>query len=420
MERLADVYFDKIHPVYGFVDKDTLKHKVSTRWDETSAPERYDAVLLGVAALGSLFSGESVRDQERELAQTAGNMLEPASTSARPVYYDAVAWLLRTIYLRVTSPPHAAWMASGITMQLIEATGAHQDPDSSSSISPDTCDKITGKEFQRRLFWVATVLNSWISNECGRSRVVLQAASCNEPHSHHGNLTSDMVKLYRISELLEPNNQDEVSGLTGGLSEVENLELTHDALILSQANLAFAMYRRLRASGSHLPNEALGRIIRMGNTGLDAAVRMAEDRCPWWHVANVPFQFVCVLVAMETNESLSHLGRALQALRTIAQRFGTKTIQAALQTAESLIRMSKKQKERQVSMLETALGQQDGLSEPTVQASREPTVLSASGELPPAQNDDVLNWGWDDFLNVDIPVFGDLGFIDHGNAGHFD
>ncbi|CAG8887139.1 unnamed protein product [Penicillium egyptiacum] len=77
--------------------------------------------------------------------------------------------------------------------------------------------------------------------------------------------------------------------------------------------------------------------MRLGNHGLDAAMRLAEGHCPWWHVANLPFQFICVLLAIDTRESLSHIGPALRSFRSVTRLYNTPSIHTALETIESLV-----------------------------------------------------------------------------------
>ncbi|OQE31157.1 hypothetical protein PENFLA_c002G10120 [Penicillium flavigenum] len=133
----------------------------------------------------------------------------------------------------------------------------------------------------------------------------------------------DLISLYQISEWLEPDHDNNASVFQEALTRVEGLTLSHDALILSQSNLALTIYRRLRLLSVNISNDVLVRIVRLGNHGLDAALRLAEDHSPWWHVANLPFQFICILLAIDTRESLSHIGPALCSFRAITRLYNT-------------------------------------------------------------------------------------------------
>lgn len=124
MKRLAKVYFEKVHPLYSFVDRVAFIQQVEQTWNDVgSAP--HDAVLCGVAALGSLFSRTHVCDHEADIVRCAKNNLEMTSFLRLPSLDHVAAWILRTLYLRMAVGPHAGWMASCITMHIVEAAEAH-------------------------------------------------------------------------------------------------------------------------------------------------------------------------------------------------------------------------------------------------------------------------------------------------------
>lgn len=161
--------------------------------------------------------------------------------------------------------------------------------------------------------------------------------SCKLPLPRRGDFTTDLISLYQISEWLDPDRDNKAFVSEEALTRVEGLTLTHDALILSQSNLTLTIYRRLRILPVNISNDVLARVMRFENHGLNAAIRLAEDRCPWWHVANLPFQFICILLAIDTKESLSHIGPALCSFRAITRLYNTPTTHTALETIESLV-----------------------------------------------------------------------------------
>lgn len=416
MNALADVFFEKIHPLYAFLDPDTVRRKITDRWRDPDTADSYDTVLCTAAALGSLYCGNVGHPHELDLIQLARKMLETTSTMKKPLLHHVAAWLLQTIYLRSNNSPHASWMASCMTMHIMEATGSHQDPSLMSVVYTDTADTSVSEESQRRLFWVATILNAWISYEYGRSRVIIQGVSCKPPSSREGDLTADLIRLYQISQLLDPGQVNTAPDLEDSLARVESLEFAHDALVLSQSNLALTIYRRLRLASSNIPNESLERIIRLGRRGLEAAVQQARELCPWWHVVNVPFQFVCILLAIDTGESLSHVGHAMRSLKIICEHFNTPTIQRAMETAELLVRLAQRRKKRDTELLNNGLqGPETPVSCPD-QAS--PTSSSSFAVNPGNEGaelaffgnfiaPDGLEWDWDAFLGAEIPVLDD-------------
>lgn len=409
MEDLTDHYLNKIHPVYAILDPSNLKHKILIRWQAADLIDSYDPVLCLVAALGSLYSGHQGHPKEEALVQCSREMLEATCISNKPLLHHATAWLLRTIYLRSTNCPHASWMASCSTMHMIEATGAHQDPALVSLVYADTADVVVDEESQRRLFWVATVLNAWISYEYGRSRVILRGVSCKPPLPRPSDFTSELITIYHISNLLDPDQTNTAADLADALARVDDLTVSHDALTLSKSNLALTIYRRLRVACPTISTEILNRVIRLGNEGLDAAVRMAKQRCPWWHVANIPFQFLCILLAMDTRESLSQVSPALRSFRTITSYFNTPTLHTAVDTIKLLVRLSQSKKERDLTLLRESMLDDDSgqcVQGPTSsQAVNDGSWLGTTSESTLLDN---FNWDWNAILDTNIPLFDDV------------
>ena len=403
MQDLASHYLKRVHPVYGVLDSEDLQQKINARWHNPASVVGYDAVFCGVAALGSLYSGGKEHPKECVMAQAAKEKLESTKFSKKTLLHDATAWILRTIYLRTTNCPHASWMASCSTMHIIEAIGAHQDPELVSLVYSDTADIGFNEERQRRLFWVATVLNSWISYEYGRSRVIPRGVSCKIPLPRQDDFTTELISLYQISEQLDPDRDNKALDFEEALSRIEGLILSHDALVLSQSNLALTIYRRLRIASLNISNNVLARIMQFGNRGLDAAVRLAEDRCPWWHVANLPFQFVCILLAIDTKESLSHIGPALRSFRTITRHYNTPTIRTALETVESLVCLFQAKKEQDSVILRESL--QEGDKRPIDQGSATPQGLDITSWLGGTENlalPDTFDWDWNALLDTQV------------------
>lgn len=409
MSVLVGHYLERIHPVYAVLNLDILEKKVALRWDDSITFDNYDPVLYGVAALGSLYSGDKGHRNEEALVHCAKEILEASCTMNKPLIHHATAWVLRTLYLRSTSGPHTSWMASCSAMHIIEAAGAHQDPGMVSLVYSDTADVGIDKESQRRLFWVATVLNTWISYEYGRSRVILRGISCKPPVPRAGDLTAELVSLFQISEQLDPDQKNRISDLEDVLYHVGGLTLTHDALVLSQANLAFTIYRRLRVAASSISNDVINCIIRLGSEGTAAAVRMSEKRSPWWHVANVPFQFLCILLAIDSKESLSHVSHAMRSFKTVGVHFSTPTVQVAIETVDSLIKLLQRKKEREITLLKDSTQDQDlGLFERNISSTEEYRSPWQGGFIDENITENI-DWDWNAFFDAEISLFDDRG-----------
>lgn len=76
LTQLAQIYFSKVDPCYGFIDKQLFFRRLNARWQSSGRNNMYDAVLAGVAALGLLFSERTVKVMELHLVESARSILE--------------------------------------------------------------------------------------------------------------------------------------------------------------------------------------------------------------------------------------------------------------------------------------------------------------------------------------------------------
>ncbi|KAK3625643.1 hypothetical protein LTR56_015412 [Elasticomyces elasticus] len=241
MLRLINVYFEKVDHCYGFIDADLLRQSVSDTWDTPHEPGAKDAVLCGVGALAYLFSGAEDIAIETSLVLLAKHLLDP-STADTPSWYSATAWLLRTIYLRLTAKPEEAWLASCSTLHIIDASGVVHANSSTDVFVPGLrrIDVHTG----RRIFGVAQHLNIWMSYDLGRSRVRLPEIDNAPTSTHSDGYTTELLELLPYSQDLDPTKEISAVNLATVLEEI--LGRTHtqppsvlamqlDAVHISQA-----------------------------------------------------------------------------------------------------------------------------------------------------------------------------------------
>ncbi|KAL4935897.1 hypothetical protein BDV06DRAFT_117501 [Aspergillus oleicola] len=376
MRSLAGIFFEKVDPCYPFIDRDTLLRQISRRWLPSSSEALgygpYDAVLCGVAAFGYLFSRRQASTIELQLVESARMILEQGLQSEPLSPLETVTgWVLRVAYLRMTTTAHAAWMASCSLMHLIEATGMHIEPtsntalDRASTSSSGSCNP----ETRRRLFAMARHLNVWISFELGRSRVVLQGATSLPPSQHpvpptatNGPSSSpppgtktDIYNLLPISESLDPNEAQDISTLEIALSDVLTINPTNAPLTLVQCNLTLCIYRRLRSLNSTISSELLDLILSLSSKGLTAASELVSQNSPWHQVANVPFQVIVTLLAIDNRSSLGMLGRAMRVLGEVAQTYDTETMREAYTTAYLMVAMHQRRKEEDLRVIKDVL-----------------------------------------------------------------
>jgi hypothetical protein len=385
MVAMARLFFANAHPLYGILDVEWFMKQVMLRYSSQKPVQCPDHLMAGVAALGTLFGDNSLDSVLPALIDSAKLSLESTSTMQPATIYDVQSWILRTIYLRATGHPHACWMASSITMHLIESCGLQQEKDATSSVMyPPTNDHMNDLEIRRRTFWIARLLNTWVSFEYGRNRVALRGITSKLPAHREGDFTREYIDLYSISCCLDPDNADKPTQWEEFLRQLEQYDAPHDCMELSRANLGLCAYRRLRLGNPNLASDTINRIVAIGLGGLQAARNQANQGMPWWHVANVPFQCICVFLAIDTRESLTHIGTAMRTLEMVVKRFDTVAMKEALKTARFLVRLSKKKKDEDSEVLEKSLKRDITTSDPKPEAFKS-LQPKAKNNAPPPQ-----------------------------------
>ncbi|KAF2719970.1 hypothetical protein K431DRAFT_271773 [Polychaeton citri CBS 116435] len=410
MQAMAQLFFTHVHPLYGFLDREWTLRQLTLRWSNPSSTNIPDHLLCGIAAMGSLFADGSLNLMVPRLVDAAKIALEGASTMVPPSLQDISSWLLRVLFLRSTDHPHACWMATCTTMHLVESIGLQQE-NSNLVVYPPHEDHAHDPDVRRRVFWVARMLNSWVSFEYGRTRVSLRGVTCKLPAAKPDDYTTDFIDLYGLSCVLEPDRNSPPGQWDDLLRQVESYEARHDAVQLSRANIALTTFRRLRIANPNIPLDTLNRIISILLNGLEAAKNLASKGMPWWHVANIPFQATCVFLAMDSRESIAHIATALKVLEYVVYRFKTPALKDALKTARFLIRLSKKRKEEDTELLSQSL-----LKEPSgfdiTRMNGSPPRMIPEGPSTTSSGEDwnleYLNhseFDWNFFLSHEMPTF---------------
>lgn len=350
MRQAIAVWFDKIDPSYGFIDRDYLLRQVSRRWLPPSSESAlhyglYDSVLCGIAAMGFLYSKYKASMAEANLVETARVLVEQHVVSEPPSIDLVTGWVLRVSYMRMTASPHATWLTSCTLMHLIEAAGLHIElPDSSLKANDDNRN-VASADLRRRLFWMGRHLNIWVSFELGRSRVVLHGANSLPPERRLDVSPTEVFELLPTSEGLDPAKSQDSRDLEAALSDVLDGVHAQRVLILGQCQLALCIFRRLRALNSTISPKLLDRTVALAATALRAARELNASFSPWHHIANVPFQIVCTLLAMDNQRSLALLGDAMQTMHEIATQYDTDIMREAYSTAYLLILLHQRRKE---------------------------------------------------------------------------
>jgi hypothetical protein len=128
----------------------------------------------------------------------------------------------------------------------------------------------------------------------------------------------------------------------------------HSFVCLSKADLCLCLYRHHRLSKLAAEKEDVLHIIRIGNRACEAAKTLAEENRYWWSILGTVFQYICVLLALDTTDSLRNASGAMATLEMIVNLLGTHIASEALNTAKLLLKDSMKKKRREASLLEAA------------------------------------------------------------------
>lgn len=416
LERLAEVYFLVVHPVFNFIDKDVFTDLCRMRYSQKSQKPDVDPIICGVAALGSIYSigtKQSSHCHEAELVELAKTSLEQSSILSAPGQHHVTAWILRTIYLRLTTRPHASWMSASITMRIIEAVGIHQEISDIYMVSPAAPEMGSSEsELRRRLFWVAWSLNTILSYEYGRSRIELPNMNVKSIDTEDDSVTNQYVTLASLlpGDDLDMHDAESARALYKSLDAINNMETDSNEILLFKADLAFCIYRRLRLSqgtSAGVSSAAASLVIQIGLDALPASSDLAAQHLPWWTVISVPFQFQCVLLAIDSRESLSHVGEAMEALEEVGRCWDTHLVREAVGSASFLVKLSRKRKEEDVRLLGNSMPKKSG---PHGRIATDNFKTSDTGDTPIPEAVHTLEGPHPSVAGIAVPE--NIGWID--------
>lgn len=354
MRELAQVYFDKFHPCYGFVNKESIRQTISRVWGESSRYDARDAMLSGIAAIACVFSNSQNLVVEQRLVALTRRLLDPAHAGA-PSRHLATAWLLRTVYLRLSEKPEEAWTASCTTLHMIDAV-VSANRFSASGLSVANQDSQDTPDIQTNLCGVAQHLNIWISYDLGRSRVVLPALNAFPLYEHPGEYTSELLGLLPYSEVLDPQNKLNSEDLMATLINVLKRIHTEPPSVLAQCNLTLCIYRRLHSAKADVPEEVRNDVFGLMRNSIHAVHSAIVRHLPWHHVANIPFQLLCMLLAMDTPQSFGLLGEVLACITAVNEAYPTEATREAVAAARTLLQLHRKRRETEIQNHTSMLG----------------------------------------------------------------
>ena len=399
MQRLSRAYFQIVKPEIGLLEEPEFMEQAAVRFAEPQGEHDLDCVILGVAALGSFFS-PNPHPREEDFVAVARKLLNHQSMVRSPSANNIAGWIMRTLYLRLTSRPHASWMSSSVAMHQAEACGLHKEMQTIAVVYPaaPTGDHRLAKT-RRRLFWIARALNIFMSYEYGRSRVNFDVITTKKfapdsgGHAHQFVELADLLPNDFVDREREP---DPPAALGAALTKIQEMQSESSFINLLKADLAFAIYRRLWLMSLTDAKDRAETVIEIGKVALNAAEKLLETRTPWWNVLAATFQFLCVLLAVGTPRSLACVSEAMNLLHRIGQTYDTHMVREAYNQAAALVKMSKKRKEKELEALSAIPEQppfEDYPSTTSVGMTEAPNIDWSTLDLP---------FEWDVFINPDL------------------
>lgn len=417
--QYSAVYFETVGPIFSFLDRDVFHSRAESYWSGATQQDlSQNSVIGAVLAVGSFFSHNNGHPRELDLVEWVKSILDDPQIWRVPSLDRVIAWTLRTVYLRATTRPHVSWLSSCLMLHLAEATGIHHEVQAlrlTTDIpgqAPLTSDR-SGAERARKVFWLAWSLNKMISYEYGRSAVQLSSITC-KPVTHiPGEFTVPFIQL--AQQLPRDGDPDTPTNRKAQLHEgLQNLKAIGDEseyICLTKGDIALCYYRRLRMLDYGIEREAVTSTIAFGRNAVAAAYRLAQQARPWWQVLGTVFQYICVLLAIDSAESLAEIRNAIETLEKIAAILNTDLATEALSTAKLLVRDSVRKKRRELEVLDF-IGGTDG-----VEGLKIAGIENGEEAFPE------ITVNWDEFFDPtlsgsfwEIPDFGGAGI--GGDFGH--
>ncbi|KAJ3535725.1 hypothetical protein NM208_g7019 [Fusarium decemcellulare] len=355
----SDTFFSVFGIIIDILDQKIFRQRCREYYQGGLRNGVFAAVAAGVAAVGSFLSFNSGHDREVDIVHFAKTVLEDPAATRRASVELVVGWALRASYLRFTTRPNNAWIASCTLMHLVEAVGLHEEENiakiaqmagaSASGLSPYRL---------RRIFWCSWASHILTCYEYGRSAVRFPRISCNAIDPIAGSYTYQFVQLAAV--LPSPNSpfqlavegHGEEAELSGRMKALKDMPAGHPFLVFTKADLVFYLYRRLRQQKRPLTDEVIQLIVAVGNEAVEAACQSVREGRMFFNALGSVFQYACVLLAMDNPSASSNLGTVFDGLETIVNIADTRLTREALTTARHLLKASIKKKKQETATLE--------------------------------------------------------------------
>ncbi|KAH8670590.1 C6 zinc finger domain protein [Ilyonectria robusta] len=359
LEFFSGVYFSVLAPIGDLLDPRIYAQRCRDYYHgSASTLIAFGAVAAGVAALGSFLSPDR-HPREPDLVQYAKAILDDPASMRMLGIDHIIAWGMRVLYLRATSRPSNAWIASCTAMHLCEAVGLHKEENikemasvAGAALAGHDADRL------RRIFWISWAGHNLLSYEYDRSAVQFRAVTCQAIVPTSGSVADQFVQIAQIIpapnspfhfECQPPTPREE---LFERIKSLEKLQCTHPFLVVTKAELTFCFYRRIYQLKLGISDDIIKLVIDSGNAAVDAAQQLANQGHLFWNVIGSVFQYTCVLLAIDKPAASVHIAAAFKGLENIVNAADTKPTREALSMARHLLSLHTEKKRKELAQLE--------------------------------------------------------------------
>ncbi|KAL3479418.1 hypothetical protein BJX99DRAFT_78352 [Aspergillus californicus] len=357
--RFSGVFFSALAPVGDVLDPRIYAQRCRDYYYSFGGTGiAFAAVAAGVASLGSFLSPNR-HPRESDLVQYAKAILDdPASMRLLSIDH-VIAWGMRVLYLRATTRPSNAWIASCTQMHLCETVGLHEEGNIKKIASMAGAAELGhDADRLRRIFWISWAGHNMLSYEQDCSAVQFRAVTCQAILPTPGSVASDFVRLVQI--IPAPNSpfhlQRQPSSPSDELFErlkaLDELQVTYPFLVVTKADIALCFYRRAYQLKTWIPDNFIKLVIESGNAGVQAAEQLASQGRLFWNVIGSVFQYACVLLAIDTPTASVHIGTAFKGLENLVKAADTGLTREALSIARHLLSLNMAKKRKELAQLE--------------------------------------------------------------------
>lgn len=358
-QALSAVYFEAVHPLFAFLNRDSFTRRLAQDWPTLESQANFMPVVALVTVLGSFFSPPAAaHPREEDIKRHALAVLDLAMTNPTAVDMDTVAgWILRTLYMRLTTRPAISCMASHTAMHYSEIVGVHRDVIDDSPGASKTSFSDEDLESRRRYFCAARFLNQLLTTEYGVSGVTPRHTNSMVAASVPG---AHIEVLYTLTSVLQEAEAATGAGMDSDefaqlFRRLHDVTTDNDAAALFTADVCLCLLRRFTAASSKPSPRILSLTTDILRRALQSVANLLVAERTWWNMLSVPFQCICVCVSADHLEMLALLPTSMELLRTMADRYGTHMAQEALATAQQIITAARGCSDAKLAMKNAAL-----------------------------------------------------------------